>query len=206
MNGSEFQWAPRVPQNLIRRLYEEDALGFTDDALADEVGWCILARCQSFIKAVEAVSGQVTCPVCQQVIFHSGNRDEVMHCPNCGWEMTWGEYFATIQHIQLSGAEAVVKLFREYVRDFPVAQNYQQKMLLIDKLIHGFHIYFKDGSTTRTTAVNLIQGNYHEVVDFLDQLTYGSASTQGIYANYQDWRQKIDETGKKWGYEKLRRR
>jgi hypothetical protein len=206
MNGSEIQWAPRVPKNLIRRLYEEDALGFTDDALADEVGWCILARCQSFIKAVQAVSGQVICPVCQQVFFHSSNRDEVMQCPSCGWELTWGEYFATIQHRQLSGGEAVVLLFQEYVRDFPAAQNYQQKLLLIDKLIHGFHIYFKDGSSTRTTAVNLIEGNYHDVVNFLDQLTYGSASTQGTYAIYQEWRQKIDETSKKWGDEKLRRR
>jgi hypothetical protein len=79
-------------------------------------------------------------------------------------------------------------------------------MLLIDRLIHGFHIYFKDESPTRTTAVNLIEGNYHEVVDFLDQLTYGSTGTPGTYTIYQEWRQKIDETGKKWGDDKLRRR
>jgi ribosomal protein L37AE/L43A len=206
MSQSEILWAPRVPKDFIQRLYEEDALGFVDDELADEVGWRLFARCQSFIQAVEAVSGKVKCPFCQGVINHSNNRDEIIHCSDCDWETTWGAYFATIQHKQLSGGEAVVKFFQEFTRGFPDAQTYQQKMLLIDRLIHGFHIYFKDESPTRTTAVNLIEGNYHEVVDFLDQLTYGSTGTPGTYTIYQEWRQKIDETGKKWGDDKLRRR
>lgn len=78
-------------------------------------------------------------------------------------------------------------------------------MLLVDGLIHGFHLYFKDASQTRTTAVNLIEGRYHEVVDFLDRLSYGTNSTPGTFDTYMSWRQKIDETGKKWGDEKLRR-
>ena len=60
-------------------------------------------------------------------------------------------------------------------------------------------------SQTRTTAVNLIEGRYHEVVDFLDQLSYGSGSTPGTLELYADWRKKIDETGKKWGDDRLRR-
>lgn len=206
MGEQVIHWAPRVPQALIQRLYENDAQGFTDNELVDEVGWRLLVRCQSFIRAVEAVSGRVSCPVCTQLIIHSGISEEVLQCPTCGWEMTWGEYFATIQHKQLSGAEPVVKLFQEYVRRFPLAEDYAKKMLLVDQLIHGFHIYFKDASPTRTTAVNLIEGRYHEVVDFLDRLSYGSKSTQGTLNTYQEWRQVIDETGKKWGDEKLRRR
>ena len=96
MGKQEIRWAPRVPQALIQHLYENDAQGFTDSELVDEVGWRLLARCQSFIQAVEAVSGRVNCPVCTQLIIHSGASEEVMHCPACGWEKTWGEYFATI--------------------------------------------------------------------------------------------------------------
>ena len=205
MSSNDIQWAPRVPQSLIQRLYENDAQGHADDELVDEVGWRLLFRCQSFITAVEAVSGRAKCPICQQVILHSGDRDEILRCPDCGWERTWGEYFSTIQHKQLSGAEAVLKLFQDYIQDFPRAKNYQQKMLLVDGLIHSFHIYYKDASQTRTTGVTLIEGRYHEVVDFLDQLTYGSGSTPGTLELYVDWRKKIDETGKKWGDDRLRR-
>jgi hypothetical protein len=195
-----------VPQELIWRLYENDALGFTDLELLDEVGWRLLARCRSFIQAVEAVSGRVSCPVCAQLILHTGTPEEVLQCPACGWETTWGEFFSTIQHKQLSGAEPVVRLFQEFIRLFPQADDYSQKMLLVDQLIHGFHIYFKDASQTRTTAVNLIEGRYHEVVDFLDRLSYGPQSTPGTLDTYLKWRQTIDETAEKWGDEKLRRR
>jgi hypothetical protein len=206
MSEQEIHWAPRVPQELIRHLYENDALGFTDRELLDEVGWRLLARCRSFIQAVESVSGKVSCPVCAQLILHTGNREEVLHCSACGWEMTWMEYFSFIQHQQLSGAEPVVRLFQEFIRRFPLADHYSEKMLLVDQLIHGFHIYFKDASQTRTTAVNLIEGRYHDVVDFLDRLSYGPQSTPGTLVTYLKWRQTIDETGRKWGDEKLRRR
>ena len=39
-------------------------------------------------------------------------------------------------------------------------------MLLIDRLIHGFHQSLR-GEATRTTGINLIEGRYHEVVEFL---------------------------------------
>lgn len=41
------QWAPRVPQALIRRFSASDARGFYDDVLIDEVGYALLSRCQS---------------------------------------------------------------------------------------------------------------------------------------------------------------
>jgi len=206
MSVFEIQWAARVPQSLIEQLYGNDARGLTDDELVNEVGWRLLFRCQSFIDAVEAVSGKVKCPGCKKIVLHTGNREEVLSCKECHWETTWGEYFSTIQHKQLSGGEAVLKLFQDYIGGFPRAKNYQEKMVLVDGLIHGFHLYFKDASHTRTTAVNLIEGRYHEVVDFLDRLSYGSNSTPGTFETYIRWRQKIDETGKIWGDEKLRRR
>ena len=58
------QWAPRVKPGLIRRLYDLDAQGIYDEELIDEVGWGLLARCQSFIDAVNAVAGRAVCHGC----------------------------------------------------------------------------------------------------------------------------------------------
>ncbi len=198
-------WAPRVPQRLIRRLYELDAQGIYDDDLLDEVGWVLRARCESFVAAVEAVRGRAPCPVCGEVVRHSARPDEVLHCSACGWDSTWRAYFATIQRKQLSGAEPVLALFREYVEAFPSVQTPRTKMLLIDRLIHGFHVHLAFGST-RAVAVNLIEGRLHEVVDFLDSLSYGEGSMPGLSEARREWLQTIDATARAWEDARLRRK
>jgi hypothetical protein len=114
-----------------------------------------------------------------------------MRC-ECGWELTWGDYFETIQHVQLSGAEPVLEQFRTYIETFPAAKTPQQKMLAIDRLIHGFHYFFKTGEPTRPVAVNLIEGRLRQVVAFLDELTYGKKSSTGTKETYTEWSARID--------------
>ena len=92
-----------------------------------------------FVTAVDAVHGRVKCPSCGQVVLHQGAPDEVLRCTHCGWQTTWLTYFRSLQHKQLSGADAVLALFREFMARFPSAQSRREKMLLIDALIHGFH-------------------------------------------------------------------
>lgn len=193
------RWAPRVEPHKIRRLYENDARGIYDDDLIDDVGYGLLARCRSFVAAVAAVAGRAPCPRCGAVITHSGRREEVLSC-GCGWEATWGGYFRTIQHKQLSGAEPVVAFFREYVDRFPHARTAREKLLLIDRVIHGFHIYLKDGSTTRPTAVNLIDARLGEVIDLLDSLAYGDATTPCLTETRDEWQVGI-RNAKSWGKE-----
>ena len=200
-------WAPRVSQSLIRRLYELDAQGIYDGDLLDEVGWALRARCQSFVSAVEAVRGSAPCPVCGEIVRHHAEPDETLHCSACGWQLPWRDYFATIQHKQLSGAEPVLELFREFIAAFPLATTSQQKMLQIDRLVHGFHYYLAFGPT-RAVAVNLIEGRLHEVIDFLDSLSYGDASTPGLRESREEWRQTIDidATARVLRDERLRRK
>ena len=38
MTAVKPRWAPKVPQHRIRRLYELDAQGLTDETLTDDVG------------------------------------------------------------------------------------------------------------------------------------------------------------------------
>lgn len=184
------EWAPRVTQREIRRLYETDAQGIYDEELIAEAGYGLLARCQSFIDAVEATRGRARCPRCSDVVAHQARKDEVLQCP-CGWTVRWGAYFRSIQHKQLSGAEPVLEQFRAFVAAFPPARSPRERMLLIDRLIHGFHWYLQLGPT-RPVAVNLIEGRLSEVVAFLEELTYGGASTPGTRQNRAQWDRNID--------------
>lgn len=180
-------WARRVPQRKIRRLYETDAKGIYDGDLIDEVGYGLLARCESFIRANRARAGEVPCPECGRIV----RREEVLLCP-CGWELRWADYFKTIQHKQLSGAEPVLEQFRDFAKAFPSARTPREKVLRIDRLIHGFHSYYKTNGPTRPVAVNLIEGRMSEVVAFLDDLSYGEKSTPGTREKLGEWNKSIE--------------
>ncbi|MGC9468959.1 MAG: hypothetical protein ACP5HS_10245 [Anaerolineae bacterium] len=109
-------WAPRVRPEKIRRLYELDAQGIIDEELIDDVGYSLLARCESFIRANEAVAGRARCPNCGATVAHPAQKEELLQCP-CDWSLSWADYFATIQHKQLSGAAPVLALFQAFVDD-----------------------------------------------------------------------------------------
>jgi hypothetical protein len=190
-------WAPRVSKLKIHKLYQLDASGIYDDELLNDVGWAFFARCLSFIEAVDAVQGKVHCPSCGEIIFHQGQKEEILTCM-CGWTLSWSNYFTTIQHKQLSGAEPVLNLFREFVAIFPKVKNNREKMITIDRLIHGFHYYYKDNTPTRPVAVNLIEGKLSEVMAFLDELSYGEMSTPGIKDVKHSWDENI-KYARSWG-------
>jgi hypothetical protein len=197
-------WAPRVKQCLIMRLYESDAQGLYDEDLLDEVGWGLYSRCKSFIDANAAVNGRAGCPGCGTIIFHHARPDETLRCPNCGWSAAWKAYFQTIQHQQLSGAAPVIAIFQSFVDGFPKAVRAQEKMLLIDALIHAWHWNARYGNT-RAAAVNLIEGNYHQVIDFLDELSYGPGSAPDARQRWERWREEVNRTADLWKDERLRR-
>lgn len=182
------QWAPRVEKEKIRRLYELDAAGMPDDELLDDVGWALLARCESFIAACRASQqGEAPCARCGEIVHHNRGKEEILRCGKCGWELPWADYFATIQHKQLSGAEPVLDLFAEFVRVFPNAASPREKMFRIDRLLNGFHYWAKAEQDTRPVAVNLIQGKLPDVIEFLDSLSRGENSTPGVVENHTEW-------------------
>ena len=186
------RWAPRVSKRKIHQLYETDAQGIYDLDLIDEVGYGLLVRCESFITANRAREGELPCPECGRTV----RREETLHCP-CGWTLPWADHFKTIRHKQLSGAEPVIQQFQDYVDAYPAARTPQEKMLLIYRLIHGFHWYLKTGGPTRPVAVNLIEGRLSDVVAFLDRLSYGEKSTPGMVETYAQWDANI-EANRNW--------
>jgi hypothetical protein len=44
----------------------------------------------------------------------------------------------------------------------------------------------------------LIEGRLNEVIEFLDSLSYGDSSTNGLLENRQDWVEK-SENARNWG-------
>lgn len=195
------QWAPRVKPYKIQRIYHLDSLGILDDELVTEVGFALRDRCISFIEANQATSGNAPCSSCGRLIPHSWNKCEILKCDTCNWELSWGDYFSTIQHKQLSGAEPVLQLFTEFVDRFPQANTIQEKMFLIDQLLHGFHFNHKYGYT-RPVAVNLIQGKLSDVILFLDQLSYGPESTQGLTITRDEWTSN-SQNSRRWARKDL---
>jgi len=187
------EWSPRVPRYKIRRLYQSDAQGIQDNDLADQVGFALLTRCESFLEANQAVQGQAVCPVCSCLIPHGGQKEELLTCEACGWTLSWGAYYKTIQGKQLSGAAPVIRLFKDFIHHFSAAHSYQEKMLQIDRLIHGFHWHQKYGAT-RPVAINLIDGRLSDVLQFLDQLHEGediSPRLRGLREQWQENSQSV---------------
>ena len=86
----------------------------------------------------------------------------------------------------------------DFVDRFPRAQTAQQRMVAIDTLLHGFHLYFKNGEPTRPVAVNLIAMRLWDVIAFLDDLSYGERSTPGTQATKTAWDRQI-ENARGWG-------
>lgn len=183
-------WAPRVSQNLIRRLYETDAKGIYDEDLIDEVGYGLLARCESFIEANEGRGGRVKCFRCGTIIDNAWATGPAT-CPKCAWQVEWNDYFPSMKGKQLSGAEPVLAVMREFIGQFSRTRDLREKTFAIDRLIHQFHWYVntkKNLRSVRPMAANLIEGKVSDIVAFLDKLTYGEASTPGMAEQHDEWR------------------
>jgi hypothetical protein len=198
VGGVDVRWAPKLRPEKLRRLYELDAQGLVDEELIDEVAYTLYSRCESILTVTEAFQGRVPCPGCGAVIRRDPETasqprywtaGEMLRCGHCSWQATWKEYHRSWQDRQLWGGNAV-EAFEEFVHRFPSARDPRQKMLLIDQLIHAYHYDLRRQSYNRPAAANLIEGKLKQVIQFLDELTYGSRSPPGLEQSQREWREK----------------
>lgn len=176
---SPIQWAPKVKQDKLRRLYVSDASGIRDEELVNDVGLDLYLRCQSILDVTAAVKGAVRCHGCGALIEH--HQEPMLCCSACGWRVVWKDYQRSYREKQLFGG-AALPFFQAYVAQFRIEASYREKMLAIDELIHQFHWYQKadqlSPQAVRPTAANLIVGRgMREVLAFLDSLTYCKTGT-----------------------------
>lgn len=184
------EWAPKVPQGQIRRLYATDAQGILDPEQIAAVGWALWARCDSILTVTAAHYGEVRCPACDRTITRqeAWSADEQLVCTTCGWQLAWAAYHQTYRGKQLFGANAV-ESFAAYHRAFPQTQGPAAQMRQIDTLIHAFHVSLRE--VGRPVAANLIAGSLRAVIQLLDELAGGEASAAGLGDSRTAWRQTL---------------
>lgn len=196
------RWASRVNPRLIRRLYETDARGIVDEELIDEVGFALYSRCQSILQVSQAhYQGRVLCPECRETVIRQGGaRTELpITCGRCGWSVLWPDYLKTYQDKHLVGGGAL-RTHENFVRDFRRARTGRQKVLAIDALLHAFHHELserkwnpQDRAPGRSAGRELIYAKTEvELLEFLDSLAYGPASTAGLREAKTAWDQKLE--------------
>jgi hypothetical protein len=132
----------------------------------------------------------VRCPLCGTSIARQnrGAADEQVRCGTCRWQISWATYHQTYRGKQLFGANAI-QVFAGFHQAFPQAQTATGKTLLIDQLIHAFHVELTE--IGRPVAANLIQGSLTEVIRFLDSLTHGDTSASGVTSAQLEWRRTL---------------
>ncbi len=194
---SEIVWAPRVSLSKIRSLYIAEASGTCDDEQVNEVGYGLYSRCIAILEFTRACEGQVQCKHCARtgtstwILRHSLKPNELLQCPKCGWQVRWRVYVTESEKVdgQLHAGNARAA-FENYVEQFPNCQTREEKLVAIDRLIHEFHWIMIDESQGKVphkpAGVNLLRGSSSQVVEMLNELTYGDHTPPALAAA-RDW-------------------
>lgn len=177
-DAEKIRWARRLPPALLKRLYQSDARGFRDLELCEEVGSTLYARCTTFRLVAR---GEVECPACGTAFPVA--REGPSRCPGggCGWQTTDEAYRQSIRNHDAWTGRGVAA-FEAFHRRWPSARSYPDKILLVDQLIHSFHVDEKTGRAVKSVASKLFEGNKKDVVRFLDELSALDPAAK------EDWR------------------
>ena len=184
-------WARRVRKKMIARLYESSARHLIDEELLDEVGYALLARCESMLDVQSAQDGRVPCPCCRSIVNRTEEEmdadvDAGLLCQICGWTCTWFSYRKTFRYKNM-GTMGMKSVLMDFVRQFPKAQSPGDRLILIDMLIHRFH-WEGDLDSGRPGAATLIEGKMKDIMPFLDKLNYGDHVPPEAEATRARWR------------------
>ncbi len=177
------RWAARLAPAQLAKLYEQDARGIHDEELCDAVGATLLARCETFERVRRS---EVACPACGTVFAVA--RAGTSACPGraCAWHTDHASYWQSIQnHYAFTGR--AIEAFAAFHARYPLARSYGEKLVLIDQLIHAFHLS-EQAEPVKSVASKLLEGNKKEVVRFLDRLSARDPQAK------QEWRRITAKT------------
>ena len=184
-------WSDRVPREMIKRIYENDATGLIDDSLLDFAGTMLFARCADILYIRDFLDGEYRCPRCELLDGRGPEMEgegDARACPVCGFSMPVSGMRESFHKKQLNPGGAV-PAFEKYVADWGKASDVRRKMLAIDAVIHSFHYSLKamPDMPTRAAGVNLIEGKLGEVVAFLDALSANGEFQKELARNRALW-------------------
>lgn len=165
---NKFRWPDKLNINKLKQLYLFDSKGIQDEVLADEIGLTLYIRCKYGKEDMELLERyMIRCHNCNSVIE---GHDDFREC-KCGYQYSCREYRRNYRKNNMpSGAAA--KVFDEYIQNWIRAQGYNSKMILIDKLLHEFHLSLVSGAIHRPVAMNFIDGTREKVTNIINELAY----------------------------------
>ena len=172
----KFHWANRVSRRDIQRLYESQAKGMLDQELLDDIHYALYVRVSDMFEVREAQqTGRVKCrdchaPIAEPYRMGARNKGNVLKCGKCGWETTCGEFYESYTGKSLLPGSAT-DIFDEYLARFAKAETATDKMLLVDWLIHQFHVM--QGVPRMPVGDNVIEGTTEQVRELIETLAYG---------------------------------
>lgn len=182
-------WAPRVSREKILQLYIKVASGINDEELIDDVAYSFYNRCSDIVRIWER---RFACPLCCEELPHPHPPGNDLYCSNCEWRMPWREFFHTYRGKQLSVNTDVTDVPRRFLNELPGCKSPQEKVILIDSLIHACHESVIKGTIYygRPLVVNLIKGTMDQVIAFLENLPYGPDSLPEMSEQLVEWRKR----------------
>lgn len=161
-----FHWPPKLDIYKLKKLYMLDAKGIKDEELADEIGLTLYLRCKYGKEDVERMDKSVIrCHNCQKDI---GGEGDFRQCA-CGYQYSFREYRRSFRRNNMPTG-AAYEIFNAFIKEWSHAKEYSEKIILIDRLLHQFHLSLISGAKHRPVAMNFIDGTRENVDKIINEL------------------------------------
>ncbi len=188
-------WSERVSPQKIHRLFESDAQGMLNEDLLNEVGYGMYACCQDNLELAEANRGRVKCRNCGSIILRKivdgkFDRSEVLHCERCSWKVALKDYHPSLLRAAPAPPYEPEQVYRSFVHEWPLARSASEKLLLIDRLIHKWHIHYRDVGWPLGTSV--VKATAAQMIDLLEGLACAPGSPKERVQIRQVWLARLE--------------
>ena len=184
------KWAAKLQPAILRKFYEMSKSGIIDDDLIDNVGQKLYLRCEAILMATR---GEFFCPECGIKITVDKTVDKYQEakCNNCDFTYTADEFYESYRHRELWQDAAYIH-FGKYYDEYPKCKTSNEKIIMIDTLIHSFYYEAETGTINRANGNHLIEGSLDQVVKLLHELSGIQSENDVAFAETADlmWRRR----------------
>ena len=166
--GHRIKWAAKIQPGILKKFYAMHKSGVVDNELIDDVGLRLYRRCDAILMVAQ---GAFYCPDCANKISVDLDacRNQESCCNNCGFVCTAAEFHESYRRRELLQDDAYA-YFGKYCSEY-MNCTHDEKIIMIDTLIHLFYVESKTGAINRAIGNNLIEGSLKQVVALLHELS-----------------------------------
>ena len=165
------KWSGKVSRSKLIALYQSEARGLVDEELLDEVGYTFYVRCKQARETRNCLDkGEIICCYCN-AINKAESYTGLIRC-QCGYYYTYREYRRSFRANNMPAGRAT-EIFDTFADKWELCKtsgDSNEKMILIDGLVHECHVSVMTGGKGRSVCVNLIEGTLAQLRDMLEML------------------------------------